>query len=331
MTVQLKMHLKRRIHRVADHLAATTGLLARQERRLKGAVTLLMYHRVLPDEQCPHYPHRSLATPASAFREQVRFLADHYHVVPVKDALSLLDNPSSEKPCVCLTFDDGYDDNHRLAAPILEEAGLRGTFYITSGIIAGHPLFWFDRAVLLWQREAAQLSRQLRSPSDDFEAYMQALKMLTPQERQHILDRYPDDQVPPDQRTMYRTMTIDNIRDLIARGHEIGSHTLTHPLLPQLYDEEIVREVTEARRQLQQWTGDAIPGFCYPNGDYNELVLDAVRQAGYTYACTTQRGTNRPGMNRHLLRRMDMNPRRVTWKGRHDPLAFRRQLSRDRK
>ena len=52
-------------------------------------------------------------------------------------------------------------------------------------------------------------------------------------------------------------------------GHEVAVHTLTHPLLPQLTDAEIIRQVEQDRLNLSELVGYEIVGMAYPCGGAN--------------------------------------------------------------
>lgn len=67
-------------------------------------------------------------------------------------------------------------------------------------------------------------------------------------------------------------------------GLEIASHSLTHPCLTGCSPQRLKDEVSKSRLILQNMFGQPINGFCYPFGDYNETVKDALRTAGYTHA-----------------------------------------------
>lgn len=78
---------------------------------------------------------------------------------------------------------------------------------------------------------------------------------------------------------------------LIAENHDIGGHTMTHPSdLKQLSDDDLRFEVETCRQSLQDFTGQPINSFCYPRGRYDERVIQAVMDAGYTNARTTKIG-----------------------------------------
>lgn len=98
-------------------------------------------------------------------------------------------------------------------------------------------------------------------------------------------------------------MDASQVREWLAAGHDIGSHSLTHPYLTRLGVEEARREITDSRKQLEDLFGRRIEHFCYPYGDWNQVVHDLTREAGYQTACTTVPGMNTPADSSFALKR----------------------------
>ena len=99
-------------------------------------------------------------------------------------------------------------------------------------------------------------------------------------------------------------MDAAQVRDWLAAGNWIGSHTLTHPFLTQLAPAAAREEITASKRRLENLFGVAVEHFCYPYGDWNERVRDLVMEAGYRTACTTQFGFSTPETHRFELPRL---------------------------
>jgi peptidoglycan/xylan/chitin deacetylase (PgdA/CDA1 family) len=313
---------------------------------MRRGLTILTYHRVLPWEQCIDYPLPALVIPTEVFRRQIQWLADHCRVLPVCKALtSLGESDTSGKPLVAVTFDDGYDDNFEHAAPILEACGLRGTFYVASGFVATGQTQWYDRAAVAWRHVAKSHADRLlavlhRAAGDHLPAdrnglgaaaaWMEGLKTVAPEVRQEMISLAEQLAGHPLEQLCYRPMRPEQVRTLHAKGHEIGSHTVSHPILPQMANGELTCELQQSAIQLSQWTGSDITGFCYPNGDYDTRVERTVIQAGYRYACTTREGFNRPGGHPFRLERLPMTMRRTMCGHHYEPLGFRAELSRFR-
>jgi peptidoglycan/xylan/chitin deacetylase (PgdA/CDA1 family) len=80
-------------------------------------------------------------------------------------------------------------------------------------------------------------------------------------------------------------MTAAQVRAAMAAGIEIGSHGLRHVTLNHTTDLALGREQKLSRQILQDITGSAIGGFCYPYGHLDGRVADGVQEAGYDYGC----------------------------------------------
>ena len=75
---------------------------------------------------------------------------------------------------------------------------------------------------------------------------------------------------------------IDEIQGLYD-GHEIASHTLTHPDLRDKTDEQLLWEIGEDKRRLEELFGREVAGFGVPFHYYDQRVADCVRRCGFEY------------------------------------------------
>ena len=101
-----------------------------------------------------------------------------------------------------------------------------------------------------------------------------------------------------------RLMDDAQVREWMSEGHSIGAHTVSHPHLTRMPIQEAREEIRASRAMLEDRFGVRIRHFCYPFGDWNAAVRDAVAEAGFETACTTEPGLNRPGGNPWCLRRL---------------------------
>jgi peptidoglycan/xylan/chitin deacetylase (PgdA/CDA1 family) len=91
---------------------------------------------------------------------------------------------------------------------------------------------------------------------------------------------------------------------MARNGIEFGSHTLTHPILTNVGDEQLRQELTESRTHIEAVLRRRVDQFCYPNGNYNERVAREVARAGYGSAVTTVSGLVEAGDELFTLRRI---------------------------
>jgi peptidoglycan/xylan/chitin deacetylase (PgdA/CDA1 family) len=80
---------------------------------------------------------------------------------------------------------------------------------------------------------------------------------------------------------------------------QIGAHTVSHPILARLTDEQAREEIGNSKRFLEQLLGERITVFAYPNGkpgeDYLPQSVEVVRSLGFDAAVSTQWGGSRLG------------------------------------
>lgn len=126
-------------------------------------------------------------------------------------------------------------------------------------------------------------------------------------------------------------MDVAQVREWLASGHEIGSHTRTHPFLTRISRSQAREEIRASKRLLEDLFGAPVEHFCYPYGDWNEAVRGLVIEAGYRTACTTDFGVNPPDSNPFALKRITARYPSRNWKAVKARLGqFFQGLGRDR-
>ena len=107
-------------HRLAKSLALASGLIGKPPTGL----TVLLYHRIGAGE-------RNIDLSTDAFERQLAYLSEHCTVVPLAEGLERASN-SLDEDLIALSFDDGTDDFHIHALPLLERYGLPAINYVTT-------------------------------------------------------------------------------------------------------------------------------------------------------------------------------------------------------
>jgi peptidoglycan/xylan/chitin deacetylase (PgdA/CDA1 family) len=275
---------------------------------------VLLYHRVA---DVPHDPFGQAVHP-DRFAAQVEHLHRTGRVVPLDAVL-----PPRSRGEVVLTFDDGYADNALVAAPLLAEAGLPATWFVTVDTL-GRRRFWWDRLTEALLGAAGlppsvdvtvagrDLWLDLRTPA----ARTTALRFL----RGRLLDLPPAElerQVdtvvaalgapPPAQDDL--TMTVGQLRALADLPlQEVGAHTRTHARLATQPAEVQRDEVVGSVRALTEILQRPVVDFAYPfgnsAGDVGPLAPRLVEEAGCRLACTTDHRPVRRGDHPLLLPRV---------------------------
>ena len=74
----------------------------------------------------------------------------------------------------------------------------------------------------------------------------------------------------------------------LYQGHEIACHTLTHPYMHDLSEQEILHELQEDKANLEKLFGREVKGFAVPFDYYSGRIENCVRQCGFSYARISQ-------------------------------------------
>ena len=90
-------------------------------------------------------------------------------------------------------------------------------------------------------------------------------------------------------------MTWENVRTIQALGHEIGSHTLSHPMLTHCSDAELEREIRGSKSLLENQIGAPVRSISFPGGRYNRRVVESCQEAGYDRVYTSEPYSRRDG------------------------------------
>jgi glycosyltransferase involved in cell wall biosynthesis len=301
-------------------LSVGLGLL-RSARHHRDELLVLTFHRVMGESERANYAYPGLAVTEEELAVVVGALREDYDLGPLSAQLDRLragERPG--KPLLALTFDDGQVDDLRRAAPVLERLGVRGTFYLPiEAVQSGRTLFHDTLGFAFTALPAparADILVAYGLPCDlDAGAVADAQKPWPVERRQALLDAFlgatgrPLDVLVPD---WARPLTLDEARELAARGHEIGSHACSHRPLPELDDATLRDECTRSKRVLETALGIRVRSLCYPNGNADARTAQAAREAGYDNAVTTRYGAARADTDPYLLPRCDLDARRVS-------------------
>jgi len=302
-------------------MSLTQRWLARSARALGSAAELvasqrlsvLIFHRVLaqPDPIFPGEMH------AARFEQLLAVLAEAFEVLPLSQAVQLQSLAQLPPRALAITFDDGYADNAEIALPLLQKQGLCATFFVATGFLDGGRMF-NDSVIETLRRSKLQridLSlfgdgvRPLGSAAERcaaIEAVLKHVKYLSLAGREEelaVLHASAGSPVLPTD----LMMRSEQVRQLHQAGMEIGGHTVRHPILQVLGDEEAEQEISAGRQRLQDLIQAPVDVFAYPNGkpgqDYGRREVEIVKRLGFKAAVSTSKGVVTPESDRFQLPR----------------------------
>ena len=270
-----------------------SGALSFARRRQRHTLTVVMLHRVLD----PHDPFFAQADPTYTlslplFEQLLEFLRNHYAIVSLSDvARAAAGERKLPDHAVLITFDDGWADNLRYAAPLLQSRALPAVVFAVPDAIMSPANAWWQEQVFAAARSGALPASKEYARGDGLPFPLDmiaALVRMDAAQRQHILAAIPAR--PCHARMM---LTPDEVPQLAACGIDVGLHGYSHAPLTAVDDvEDELRRARDAVARLSAGTATTTALGC-PHGRYSERVIDAARAAGVRLIFTSDHVLNR--------------------------------------
>ncbi len=260
-----------------------------------------MYHYVRPtDPELPYFRYLHLED----FILQLDYFAEQYGYLSQSEFLQSLES-GEPRSGLLLTFDDALSDHFHYVWPCLQARGLWGIFYIPTGIFRTRKLLDVHRIHILLGKYGGKeiLAALMRVISEDMlsHAHIEEFRTMTYplqqnddytnivkrtlnylisyEHREAVLDQLMFRFFPEEIKLASQFyMKMEEIRQLQAGGMIIGSHTVNHPVLSKLSEDEQEKEIVDSFAFLEQLSGKStLRTFCYPYGDSFSFTATTVR------------------------------------------------------
>jgi peptidoglycan/xylan/chitin deacetylase (PgdA/CDA1 family) len=288
-----------------------------------------MYHRVLKKSELRYsFSSRGIIVSDKAFDSHVRYLHDHFNVISIDDLVNHLENGSPIKDSSCLiTFDDGWIDNYTNALPILTRYKVPALIFLPTGYIGTNQLFWQEMLAsyihqltdlpgdhIKFLKEQGVLAFGALDGNDRKRTVTQFIASLKQQSNERIdevidgfnnyLDRHD---IQRDPKNIDRYVDWNQARIMNKNGICFGSHAISHRLLTKLDDSELEHELTESKNIINSHLGDKVQSIAYPNGNFNDSVINQAENCGYNAGFTTKYGYFRVGDDPLRIKRINIH------------------------
>jgi peptidoglycan/xylan/chitin deacetylase (PgdA/CDA1 family) len=279
---------------------------------------IVTYHRFSETDS-------SVTTSARLLAQQLDYLTAHYQILPLSELAGLLASGAKLPSSVAaITIDDGYRDCYEIALPVLRRYNVPAALFVVTAFIDQRTWMWTDklRYVLPRARTStletrvndALLQVRLNATQPRFELADCINSVL-----KELPDGAKDDSIaeiayslgvelpecPPPE---FDSVNWEQVREMSEAGIEIGSHTMTHPILTNVGSARVRKELVESRERIEGIIGTPVGLFCYPNGGHNQAIKREVARAGYRCAVTCEPGFNEAAADHLALRRIHTEP-----------------------
>jgi len=303
------------LRKILSKLLAVSGAINYFWNKLPNGVYAFNYHRI-GDKDNTSYDRAIFSCTQYAFEQQIILLKQHFKIINTVELAELI---TQNKGFAVITFDDGYLDNYTEALPILQKHQVKAVFYLTTAFLNGDQLTWWDEIAYLLRKSHGkeyQLPNSTLKHSLEKENIDQTIRIIMTEIKQSktlsvlvaledIRKEFPlaKNELLAENSQLF--MDWEHAKELLRQGMEIGSHTLTHPILSQLDNEQHRTEIFDSKKILEERLECTINSIAYPVGRYycyNENSLEYTASAGYKIGFN-----NEPGFHRSVSNSLDLN------------------------
>jgi len=239
---------------------------------------------------------------AASFERQMLFLKNHFDLVSWERLATARTRWSRVQ--VLLTFDDGFRNNAEVAAPILKRHGIPAVFFVCSRHAKPGEYLWFSylRALEQWfsgnafafrgqlfdmspSRRAFSVSL-LRSELLNLRPHPQAMYEAIKEECPQLEDFAPSSGLAD----RSAGMSAEQVKELSSDPlFTIGIHTVDHPYLTKCEPTEMIRQIEDNKRWIEQITSRNCDLIAYPVGDHCGEVLRICQKLDLRYGFTVEK------------------------------------------
>jgi len=282
------------------------------ECKTRQTLWILRYHSVSDyRDQNFRYLTPSIAVSPAVFESHIAFLSRNYRIISLDDVVAWISGAISlPRPAVAITFDDGYRDNYRHAYPILKKYGATATFYVATDAIGNADPLWTSelrdlvyrarqRHVTLYSINSQRIDLSNEAAKKQTIQTIGRIMRCADKNTRGVIVREMRDKLIGEKNGFLHEvmMSWDELREMKRGGMCIGSHTMSHPLLPAISQQEAAIEIAGSKAKIEEELDALAVHFSYPNpGEavhVNEAVKTLVRHAGYLTARTSTKGSVR--------------------------------------
>jgi len=286
-------------------LGGAMGLNALLRRRLKHTLVILCYHGVVSEDHHENgYRFRNTVS-VKELQWQLENIAKHFTPITGWELIDWLEGKRDLPPFpVFITFDDGFRNNLTLGAPLLTRMGVPALVCLSTNYIGKSAILWpqeLNERVLNWPYNTIPIpgsSVEVDVPTEAgaripvADTIRRKCKQLSNAERENYMDKIRITNLEftnHDDKELYEFLNWDEVRTLHKLGINIGSHTVTHPILSRLTDEDLHWELLESKNTIERELEAECPWIVYPNGgrdDVSPSVFSMAQQVGYKVGFT---------------------------------------------
>lgn len=288
-------------------------------------LAIFLFHGVITDRTCGVRNYTGKHVASDLFARCIANVCRNGNALSMDEVLHSCETRAPFPPrSFAITFDDGFENNLTVAAPILDDFNVPSTIYITTEFVEKNGMSWIDRI----ENAVEHANEQTINPrwaNESFRLinkesrirFLKAVRKYVKSSPDCDANIFADElcselggvQAQPEANSeLDRKMSWGQVRNAAqSELITIGGHSHTHPILSFLSPDQLAYELDNCLDLLKDKAGIGPTHFSYPEGlnhCYSEDVIEELKKRGVRCSPTAIDGTNVIGHDPFRLRRI---------------------------
>ena len=296
------------------------------KRKFKHAALILSYHRINTKEFISkNCVMAGMYVSDKTFEAHMIWLKKYFEIVSLNNLITKINkNQKWNYPLCAITFDDGWFDNYKFAYPILRKYNIPATIFVVGNRLNNsipdcyHLLFEIitnSRKIPFNLTGIKQIYKIITtSKKDKVEKARMAVNILRTLTHNDfdivygkLIDYCYDRLDMKEINEKHKALSWKELNEMQNHDINFGYHSKSHYMLTHVPIDKLSAEIEMPYKEAYNNGIELSRFFCYPDGQYNDIIIQRLKDKGYKGAVSLKCGLNNYDTNPYVLRRINIH------------------------
>jgi peptidoglycan/xylan/chitin deacetylase (PgdA/CDA1 family) len=290
----------------------------------KNTYTVFLFHGVLDKNKYQIRNYTKKHIEKKYFIDILKTLKNIGNCLSLNEILYRKENKINlPKNCFAITFDDGFENNYSIAAPLLDEFKLYSTFYFSTDFVNNNSMSWIDKVEYCFEKtKISFLLLPWNKLKTDISSTCKKIKVLN--EIRFIIKKNIKYDIDQFVNFIFEELKIKKIKSLNTsidkkinwkqviemkknKYFSIGGHGHQHISLPSFTEHDMQKEISASLELFYKKAKIKLKHYSYPEGqkiDFNPRVINLLKKSGIKCCPTAIDGFNSLNTNAFKIKRI---------------------------
>lgn len=236
--------------------------------------------------------------PLEQFEKLLKYICNNFQVIDMSSAFSMKKPSKANEQYISISFDDGYLNNYKYLPSILKKYNVPITIFVCGvAFEKENYVMWTDQIALMrhfHKGDYIELDNERFYKKGAYELINEKgvslyhfIKKMGPGNRELYLDKlnkkyHTIEQTKDFDEDYWKLMNAKQIQELLNTGlFHFASHGMYHYNLANIKPMEAFKDMKDSSILLQEITGKRIDSISFPDGSYNQEVIEQAQETGF--------------------------------------------------